>query len=343
MRANQVSLVSNSQKKSYAPNFAQNSQKGVKVSVILPIYNQERYLSKALNSLQNQTLEEIEFICVNDGSKDKSLDILSDFADSDNRVRILDQKNQGCGVARNNGLKLARGEYIAFLDPDDWFEPNALETLYTKSEKQNCDMVVFNFNKINEDGSLFGQFNLKKRLQRFFDIKEGENFHWRDIQSRVLGGMYPVAWNKFYKHELVKKHRLHFAKSNLAEDNVFVFGATLHSDRIGYSDKYLYNYLIRENSAIRSRSDRNFCLFNSIDSVRKLLNDLGLAKELKNEFDGYIVRFVSYHIKQVVSVDKFKKVCERKLSPLQNQMLNERYEANLKLLPMLEAITKKKL
>lgn len=86
-----------------------------KVSVILPIYNQEKYLAKALTSLQNQTLKEAEFICVNDGSKDNSLTILNDYAAKDSRVKIINQKNQGAGCARNNGLK-ARSEYIAFLD-----------------------------------------------------------------------------------------------------------------------------------------------------------------------------------------------------------------------------------
>ncbi len=259
-------------------NFKKNSLKeNVKVSVILPIYNQEKYLRKALDSLQNQTLKDIEFICVNDGSKDNSLNILKEYAQKDKRVKIVDQKNQGAGSARNNGLKIANGEYIAFLDPDDWFEPEALESLYTKSKQQDCDMVVFNYNSVNESGEIIGKYNLKKRLQRFIELKEDKNFHWRDVKSRILGGLSPVSWNKFYKRSLIKDNHVHFAKSNLAEDNVFVFGATLNSEKIGYSDKCLYNYLVRENSAIRTRSDKNFCLFRSIDAVKKSFE--------KNEFN----------------------------------------------------------
>lgn len=325
--------------KSLAVNFKENSnQNSVKVSVILPIYNQEKYLKKALDSLQKQSLKEVEFICVNDGSKDKSLNILEDYAQKDNRIKIINQKNQGCGQARNNGLKIAKGEYITFLDPDDWLETNALELLYNQSKKQDCDMVVFNFNKVNESGEIIGKFDLKKRLQRFIKLDEDKNFHWRDIKSRVLGGLYPVAWNKFYKRELIKNNQVHFAKSNLAEDNVFVFGATLNSENIGYLDKCLYNYLIRENSAIRTKSDKNFCLFSSIESVKKLLEKLNLTDELKDEFDGYILRFVSYHIKQIKSVSKFKDVCRKKLSPKQNQMLNERYLANTKIQPIIDSL-----
>lgn len=319
------------------------NQNNVKVSVILPIYNQEKYLAKALDSLKSQTLKDIEFICVNDGSKDRSLDILTDYASKDNRIKIINQRNQSCGAARNNGLKLAQGEYVAFLDPDDTFAPEALEKLYAKSEKQKCDMLVFNFQRVDENGSILGCFNLKNKLQRFFNIEENRNFHWRDVKPRILCGMHPAAWNKFYRNDLIQKHRLHFAKSNLAEDNVFVIGASLNAKNIGYDSGCYYNYLIHDNSAIRSRSDKNFCIFKSIDAVKKLIQNMGLMEELQQEFDGYIFRFISYHIKQVVSTAKFKQVCEKLLTPYQNKMLNERYAANSKILPLLEALIVKKL
>ena len=312
-----------------------------KVSVIMPIYNQEKFLAKALDSLQKQTLKDTEFICINDGSKDSSLQILQEYAIRDKRIKIIDQKNLGSGTARNNGLKIAAGEYIAFLDADDWLEPEALEILYNKSEKQNCDMVVFNFNKTNESGKILSQYNLHNKLYRFFDIRKDQNFHWRDIKPRVLGGMNPTAWNKFYKHDLIKRNKLHFAKCSLAEDNVFVFGATLNAKAIGYADECLYNYVLHDSSATHSKSDKNFCLFQSIDCVKKLLRSMGLSEELKNEFDGYILRFVSYHIRQIVSVSKFRELCKQKLTPNQNKMLTERLTANSMLPQILESLLRK--
>lgn len=326
------------------PNFKKNSLSNeVKVSVILPIYNQEKYLATALDSLKNQTLEDVEFICVNDGSKDDSLKILKEYALEDNRIKILDQVNQSAGAARNNGLKIAKGEYIAFLDPDDWLEPNALETLYNKSKKQDCDMLVFNFKRLDESGNVLFTFNLKDKLKRFHDIKVDENFHWRDIKPRVLGGMYPVAWNKFYRRDLIKNNGLHFAKCNMAEDNVFVFGATLSSKKIGYSEECLYNYIVHNKSALRSKSNKNLSLFKSIDCVRKLLEKMGLTEELKNEYDGYIFRFVSYHAKQILSMSKLKELCKKKLTAYQSQVLLDRFEANSKLLPIVESILTKKI
>ncbi len=319
--------------------FRQNAPKcGVKVSVILPIYNQQKYLSKALDSLEKQTLKDAEFICINDGSTDCSLDILKEHASRDNRIKIINQKNQGTGKSRNNGLKIAQGEYIAFLDPDDYLEKNALDDLYKKSKKQNCDMVIFNFKRIGDDGNLLSQFNLKKRLQRFYNIKENENFKWRDIKPRVLGGTYPVAWNKFYNANFVKKNHLKFANCNLAEDHVFVFGATLNAENIGYLDKCLYNYVVHEDSATKARSDKYLCIFRSIDCVKSMIKKLGLSEELKNEFNGYVIRFLTYHAKQILSKDKFLDICKRKLTSYQNQIINERFTANKNLMPIIEAL-----
>ena len=317
----------------------------VKVSVIIPVYNQEKFISGALDSLQSQTLKDAEFIFVNDGSKksDKSLEIMEERAKSDSRIRIINQKNQGAGTARNNGIKAARGEYIAFLDPDDTLEQQALEKLYNKAKKQDCDLVLFDFNRVKENGDIITRMNLQKRLRWLFEIKDNENFNWRDIKPRVLGGTFPMAWNKFYRTDLIRKNKLHFAKCNLAEDHVFTFGAVLTAKNIGYLGENLYNYVIHDTSAVHTRSDKNLCLFRSIDCVKSLLKKLGLTETLKNEYDGYVIRFVSYHVKQMKNLARFKEICAKKLSPYQNQVLNDRFDANQKLLPIIEGLLRKKI
>ena len=282
----------NSKKLSVSENKSLN--KRAKVSVILPIYNQEKYVSKALDSLISQTLKDIEIICVNDGSKDNTLKILREYEAKDSRIKVIDQENQGTGRTRNNGVKAVTGEYIAFLDPDDWYDSNAMEELYNKSKEQDCDMVVFNFKRLNEKGEVLGQYNLKHRLRKLHELKETENFNWRDVKPRILGGIFPAAWNKFYKTDLVKKNNLRFANCHLAEDNVFVFGASLYAKNIGYSDKCYYNYLIHDKSAIHTKTNKNLAIFHSIDCVKKLIDKLGLADELKSEYDGYVFRFLSF-------------------------------------------------
>lgn len=114
----------------------------VKVSVIMPVYNSEKYLEKCISSVLNQSLREIELICVDDGSTDSSPRILEAFAKSDSRVKLLHQQNLYAGVARNNGMKAACGKYFAFWDSDDFFEPNALEIMFSACEKSNADICV---------------------------------------------------------------------------------------------------------------------------------------------------------------------------------------------------------
>ena len=123
----------------------------VKVSVIIPVYNAEKYLKQCLNSICRQTLQEIEIICVDDGSTDNSLNILQEYTNADPRIQVLTQKNQGAGAARNYGLRTARGLYLSFLDADDFFEPNMLEEAVNTIELYSADFVVFESDQFHMD------------------------------------------------------------------------------------------------------------------------------------------------------------------------------------------------
>ena len=123
----------------------------VKVSVIIPIYNTEKYLKKCLNSLIHQTLSDIEIICVNDGSTDKSIDILRNFASQDHRIKIIEQENKKQGAARNAGMKIAQGEYIGFVDSDDWVDLDYFEKLYISAIKHKADISLGTNVRINKN------------------------------------------------------------------------------------------------------------------------------------------------------------------------------------------------
>ena len=117
----------------------------VKVSIIVPVYNTEKFLKKCLNSLINQTLKEIEIICVDDGSTDNSPTILNDFIKKDNRIKVIHQENSGISVTRNRAVSVAQGEYIGFVDSDDWVDEDFFEKLYNASQKYNSDIVAGDF------------------------------------------------------------------------------------------------------------------------------------------------------------------------------------------------------
>ena len=196
-----------------------------KISVIVPVYNMEKYLKKSLSSLQKQTLRDIEIICINDGSKDNSIDILNSFAQVDKRFKIINQPNSGVGKARNNGIKIARGEYLAFMDPDDWVESNAYKTLYNQAKEQDCDVLVFNYKSIDEQGKIINEVRLKDNFKDIYDLSSKEFFDWRDVKKKIFGGFFYAAWNKIYKKDFITSNKIKFTDCSMSEDNAFVFAS----------------------------------------------------------------------------------------------------------------------
>lgn len=290
-----------------------------KISVIVPIYNMEKYLKTSLSSLTKQTLKDIEIICVNDGSKDKSLEILNKFAQNDERFKIINQPNSGSGQARNNGLKLATGEYIAFLDPDDWIDSTTYKELYEQAKKQDCDLLVFNYKNVDENGKTISRVRFKDKFKGIFDLNSEKCFNWRDIKEKVFGGFFYSSWNKIYKKDFIKKNKIHFTNCSMSEDNAFVFASTLMAKKIGYNDNVYYNYLSRNNSAVHKVTDKNFCIFKVYDAVMKVIKKCGVSLELKKELDDYIEDTILYHYKRIKSRDKYEGICKKKLS---NDMYN---------------------
>lgn len=313
-----------------------------KVSVILPIYNQEKFLQKALDSLSGQTLTDTEYICVNDGSTDNSLRIMNEHAKKDPRFKIINQPNLGTGRTRNNGIKHATGEYIAFLDPDDWFEPEALSSLYKRANEQNCDMLVFDYNVVDEAGNLIKTRSMAEKTKSVSTLTDGAIFNWRDIQGRIFGGIGLISCNKLYRREFINAHNLHFANCSFAEDNPFVLGSTLYAQRIGYSATPYYNYRSHNNSAVHTVNDRNLCIFKAFDALKQILRECGLLEELSNEFDTYVVKRCNTAIKRVESKDTFEKVRHQRLSIRQNQIVDNLRETGPTLLSILDGLKLKK-
>jgi len=295
-----------------------------KISVIIPIYNMERYLGKALSSLKNQTLKEAEFICINDGSVDKSIEILNNYMKRDARFVIINQQNQGAGSARNNGLKAAKGEYIAFLDPDDFLEKKALETLYTKAKNEDLDVLTFDYKKVNEKGSILGNERIKDRL------KLPENFTWKNLPY-VFGSLVHMVWNKIYKRDFIENNHIHFTPCSLAEDCAFTLGAIINAKRIGYMPETFYNYLQRENSATHKVTDKNLCAFDVLDDIKNVLKDGGVEQELNHEYETIVRNSIPYYFNRIKSRDVYEKMCEERLAPehrvLAAKLIQERKDA----------------
>ncbi len=216
----------------------------VKVSVIIPVYNVENYLRECLNHITNQSLRDIEIICINDGSTDDSQNILNEFSENDSRIQIISQKNQGLGATRNKGITLAKGEYVYFMDGDDYLELTALEELYKISEKYNLDFAMFKLNNFNEttketaNNDYYTMPYLKKRV-------EDRVFNYSDVKDIALKLAVNSPGN-FFKREFILD--LRFPEGLLYEDNVFFTQALFKAERIYFYDKFLYNRRIRDDS-----------------------------------------------------------------------------------------------
>lgn len=222
------------------------------ISVILPIYNiKEEYLKTCIQSVCRQTLDDIEIILVNDGSTNNCLEVCTKFSHTDNRIIVIDQPNSGVSVARNSGLAIARGEWIAFVDPDDWLEPDYLSSLYNNISS-NTEIVICDCNVFS---------NGEKRENKFLPDNsighiENKNLLLGQLVSKVIAGYYPqligpgVPWGKLFKHDFINKYKLKFVPGMVRmQDNIFCLYAYYYANHIVYTGDNKYNYRMENNSA----------------------------------------------------------------------------------------------
>lgn len=266
----------------------------IKVSLILPVYNVEEYLRQCLDSIVNQTLKDIEIICINDGSNDNSLKILNEYAAKDKRFVIISQENQGQGVARNKGIDIAKGEYIQFVDPDDWIELDALETLYNLAKLKNSQIIRFNY-RIYNDYS--GEFQTCKLLEYFkksynYDLTLHDFYSWKDLDCKGFSDLEIFSPMYFYSADFIRTNNIKYGVGRLGEDLIFVVSSILLADRIDYLNKYYYYYRIRQSSSVFSKSDNNFSIFDNLLSVKQFL----IENNFNEELNKYWLKFAQKHI-----------------------------------------------
>ena len=212
-----------------------------KVSVIIPVYNVEQYLYKCLESVVNQTLEDIEIICVNDGSTDKSLDTLHEFAQKDSRIKVFSQTNQGQSVAKNRGMQYAAGEYIFFCDSDDYVEENALEKLYRKAKEYNLDILRFNGYDVGKDESINDTIYFFEQFDRVLSGQEALECY-KEVP--------PVCWLLFIKKQYLEQFHIGFIEGIVREDHAFFIELYAEAARVYQSKEFLYWHMERNDSTM---------------------------------------------------------------------------------------------
>lgn len=294
------------------------SEREILVSVVVPVYNACGYLRPAMESIMHQTLKDIEIICVDDGSTDTSLDMIKIFQQNDDRIRIITETNAGPGLARNNGLKRARGEYIAFLDADDFYEPDMLEALYTAAKEKNLDIAISKYDIFENKKSRFRE-NVENEHSKIYE--NGAVTSKNEYPDFILESTSGAAWNKLFKRSFITEKGITFLPEIMMfEDVYFTVCALAFAERVAKVDKVLVHHRIYKQQS-RVRTFRKYFpqVPMAFEKIKEFLMRGGMYEPLKK---GFLNLSCSrcYHIYNLLKPD------EREIFW---NMLHDQYSASL--------------
>ena len=258
----------------------------IKVSVVMPVYNAQHYLFDSLGNVLKQTLKEIEVICVDDGSTDRSAQIIEDYASRDFRLSLIRQKNQYAGAARNAGLAKCRGKYVVFWDADDRFALDALEKLYQKAEADQADMSVCDIRKWDDTTD---RYVLPSNYLRKEFMPDKIPFSAEDIPQYIFNFTTNIPWNKMYRRSFIQEHQLQFEHRKRANDVVFVMQALYLAKSITVVDERLIDYRYNnKNSLTATLSQDVFSTYDAFQAAHDILEKRGAFEnaKVKQSFDN---------------------------------------------------------
>lgn len=258
----------------------------MKVSVIVPVYNTEKYLKNCIDSLLKQNFDDYEIIVINDLSPGNAEEIIKSYNDK-KIVYIKNKTNKGIGYNRNLGIKKAKGEYVCFIDSDDYVREDFISKMYNYSKENNLDLCVCDYVNVDEEGNKLKEFNLSD-----FCITNYEE------NNKILCEINLAPWNKLYKKDMLVKNKIEFSETLKYEDLSFVALSIKNSKKIGKINEQLNYYTIHNNSETTTRDKRVFDIFKQLDIVR---NEYKSGKYL-DELTVSVL--LNYTIQQRYQIDK---------------------------------------
>ena len=266
-----------------------------KVSVIVPVYNSEQYLRQMLDSVLSQTLQEIEVICVDDGSTDQSPAILNEYAEKDERVRLLFQQHANAGEARNTGLDHARGDYLIFLDADDFFEEEMLEACVAKLEEDSSDIVIFS--AIQYDDRTGESTPLARSLRKDY-LPDHVPFIPADMRKYLFNAFQNWPWNKMFRRAFIERENIRFQSIQRTNDMAFVCEALAKAGLISILDREFTHYRIGTSSNLQATNHlapRAF--WEAYLETRKRLIDAQLYEQFEQSYVNWVIEGALYNIR----------------------------------------------
>ena len=280
----------------------------VKVSVIMPVYNCENYLKDSVESILNQTLDDLELICVDDGSTDNSLEILNEYESQDSRVKVFALNHMGGGDARNFALKQVCGEYLYFIDADDVLDLNAFEDFYTISQSNNLDFLMFKAKKHDVIQKTFFEtdyYNMAP-LSNFKD----KVFNFKDLNNLIFN-INVAPWCKFYNTRFVLDSGAKFRNASKFNDNQFFWDILFQAERISFLDEFYYTQNVHPNSLIESAGKNHCDKVDVVNDIWKLFKKHGQFDKFKQQL--YKNNVASYVMRYGEIKDEFKELFFKKI------------------------------
>ncbi|XME01518.1 glycosyltransferase family 2 protein [Lachnospiraceae bacterium C1.1] len=299
------------------------------VSIVIPVYNSAKYLSQCLDSVLDQTWKDLDIVCVNDGSKDNSLEILKDYASKDSRVRVFSKKNEGRGAAsaRNMGLKNARGKYIQFLDSDDFFEADMVESLVRKAIDTGAEVVICRGRTFDDE--------LKKVTGNLAhpDLNyapDKDSFNWRECPGYICEIADNYAWNKLFKRQLLVDNDLSFTPIPISDDQDISMLAPVLAKKVAVIDRAFINYRVGTgNSQCDSQTRHPEAAYEGVYTVVERFKKLGFWEEVKQSYLNVSIRLMREYFDRMTEYKKadflYKKYREEIFPLLEAENLPEGY------------------
>lgn len=286
------------------------------VSIVVPVYNVEPYIRQTMDSLLTQSMEHIEIIAIDDGSTDNSLEILKEYEMQDDRVRVFCQKNKYAGVARNVGIEKARGEYLIFVDSDDFFSKDLARDAYFTAKMKDADIVLFGANHFN---NMTGEYTDAKWLLKAHLAPNKNTFSYKDCQDTLYEMTTPCPWTKMFRKEFILESKLYYQGLQNTNDLYFVYSALAMAKRITVVDKKLVNYRVAITTSLQATKKKNpLCFYEAYKAWHEKLIEIGAIEVLNRGYVNEALNGCLYNLKSIKDLS----VKEKVFDVLKNEAFN---------------------
>lgn len=279
------------------------------ISVVIPVYNTEKFLDKCLFSLRYQTFPRFEVLCIDDGSTDQSVEKIKRYVQSDSRFKFFSQNHQFAGAARNLGIKKAKGEYLLFLDADDYFAPNLLIDAYYQAKLFDAEICVFGANYFDDKESKTGDMLFVCNLTK---CEKNTVFSKESNLDNIFSFTSPAPWSKLFKRNFILDKEIYFQDTRNANDVRFVLTALAEAERIVVLDKTLVYYRINHGTSLQQTKDSDpTCICDALSSLKTELIKRNLFEKLKKPYYNVVVEHCFYNLMALQSRKAFECLYQR--------------------------------